>query len=305
MDWLEILLKVPVEYIDTAAAVANMSVPYGIYIEDYSDLEQGAREIAHIDLIDEDLIKSDRNNAIIHIYFDANDNFEEAKIYLSEQFKAANIPFKLNTGSIAESDWKDNWKKYFKCTEIGEKLVICPSWEKYNGDNDRKILNIDPGAAFGTGTHATTSLCLEMLEKYINKGNMLDIGCGSGILAIAAALLGAEKAIGVDIDETSVRVAKENAELNNVECTTEFIVGDLTDKISGKFNVVCANIVADVIIGLCETVKNFMFDDSIFMCSGIIDMRADEVEKALIDNNFEIIEHRIKDNWHSFAVKSK
>ena len=304
MDWLEILLKVPTDYLDTAAAIANMSVPYGIYIEDYSDLEEGAREIAHIDLIDEDLIKSDRNNAVIHIYFDANDNFEEAKIYLSEQLTAVKIPFQLDTGFIAEKDWKDNWKKYFKCTEIGDKLVIKPSWEEYKGNTNRKILNIDPGAAFGTGTHATTSLCLELLEKYTNGGTMLDIGCGSGILAIAAALLGAEKAIGVDIDEVSVRVAKENAGLNKVEDVSEFIVGDLTDKISGKFNIVCANIVADVIISLCETVKNFMLQDSIFICSGIIDIRANEVEEALIKNGFNIIEHKIKDNWHSFAVKS-
>ena len=304
MDWLEILLKVPTDYLDTAAAIANMSVPYGIYIEDYSDLEEGAREIAHIDLIDEDLIKSDRNNAVIHIYFDANDNFEEAKIYLSEQLTAVKIPFQLDTGFIAEKDWKDNWKKYFKCTEIGDKLVIKPSWEEYKGNTNRKILNIDPGAAFGTGTHATTSLCLELLEKYTNGGTMLDIGCGSGILAIAAALLGAEKAIGVDIDEVSVRVAKENAGLNKVEDVSEFIVGDLTDKISGKFNIVCANIVADVIKSLCETVKNFMLQDSIFICSGIIDIRANEVEEALIKNGFNIIEHKIKDNWHSFAVKS-
>ena len=304
MDWLEILLKVPTDYLDTAAAIANMSVPYGIYIEDYSDLEEGAREIAHIDLIDEDLIKSDRNNAVIHIYFDANDNFEEAKIYLSEQLTAVKIPFQLDTGFIAEKDWKDNWKKYFKCTEIGDRLVIKPSWEEYKGNTNRKILNIDPGAAFGTGTHATTSLCLELLEKYTNGGTMLDIGCGSGILAIAAALLGAEKAIGVDIDEVSVRVAKENAGLNKVEDVSEFIVGDLTDKISGKFNIVCANIVADVIISLCETVKNFMLQDSIFICSGIIDIRANEVEEALIKNGFNIIEHKIKDNWHSFAVKS-
>ncbi len=304
MDWLEILITVPVERLEEAEAIANMSVPYGIYVEDYSDLEEGAWEIAHIDLIDEDLINKDRTKALIHIYFGEDENLIEAKSYLEERFRAVGMDFGIDTGFIAEESWRDNWKKFFKVTEVGEKLVIRPGWEKYTDNGSgRQVITIDPGAAFGTGTHATTRLCLELLEKHLSGGRVLDIGTGSGILGIGAALLGADSVIGVDIDETAVKVANENAVINGVENITEFITGDLTDKISGRFNVVCANIVADVIIGLSATVKNFLEEDGIFLCSGIIDMRAEEVESALQKNGYTILDHLTKDNWHAYAVK--
>ena len=304
MDWLEILITVPVDRLDEAEAIANMSVPYGIYVEDYSDLEEGAWEIAHIDLIDEDLLKKDRSRALIHIYFGEDENLIEAKSYLEERLRAVNMDYEIDTGFIAEESWRDNWKKFFKVTEVGEKLVIRPGWEEYKDNGSgRKVITIDPGAAFGTGTHATTRLCLELLEKHLDGGSVLDIGTGSGILGIGAALLGADSVIGVDIDETAVRTAKENAEINGVENTAEFITGDLTDKISGRFDVVCANIVADVIIGLSKTVKEFLKDDAVFLCSGIIDMRAEEVEAALQENGFALLDHFVKDNWHAYAVK--
>ncbi len=306
MDWLEILITVPIDRLEEAEAIANMSVPYGIYVEDYSDLEEGAWEIAHIDLIDEDLLKKDRTKALIHIYFGEDENLIEAKAYLEERFRAVNMDFTIDTGCIKEEAWRDNWKKFFKVTEVGEKLVIRPGWEEYEDNGSgRKVITIDPGAAFGTGTHATTRLCLELLEKHLSGGNVLDIGTGSGILGIGAALLGAESVIGVDIDETAVKVAKENAVINGVEDVTEFITGDLTDKISGKFDVVCANIVADVIIGLSATVKAFLKEDAVFLCSGIIDMRADEVEAALIQNGFKILDSFVQDNWHAYAAKLK
>lgn len=304
MDWLEILIRVPVARLEEAEAIANMSVPYGIYVEDYSDLEEGAWEIAHIDLIDEDLLKKDRATALIHIYFGEDENLIEAKSYLEERFRAVNMEFTIDTGCIKEESWRDNWKKFFKVTEIGERLVIRPGWEEYTDDGSgRKVITIDPGAAFGTGTHATTRLCLELLEKHLKGGSVLDIGTGSGILGIGAALLGADKVIGVDIDEVAVKVANENAVINKVEDVTEFITGDLTDKISGNFDVICANIVADVIIGLSSTVKAFMNDDAIFLCSGIIDIRAAEVETVLTQNGFTILDHYVKDNWNAYAVK--
>lgn len=303
MDWLELTLEVPVEQIETASAIANMSVPYGIYIEDYSDLEQGAREIAHIDLIDEELRERDKSQAIIHIYFDATDNFTEAKEYLSEQLNAAKIKFTLNTTTLSEDDWKDNWKQFFKVTEIGKKLLIVPSWESVDDYKGRIPLNIDPGAAFGTGTHATTRLCLQLLEDYSQNSELLDIGCGSGILGIGAALLGAKNVIGVDIDSVAVKIANENAQINNVDKIATFIEGDLADKINGSFDVICANIVADAIIALAPQVKNLLKENGVFICSGIIDVRAVEVEHKLIDGGYTIIEHKITDNWHAFAVK--
>ena len=178
-----------------------------------------------------------------------------------------------------------------------------PSWESYDNVSGRKILHIDPGAAFGTGTHATTSLCLAMLENYVTDGlKMLDIGCGSGILSIAAVLLGAESAVGVDIDAQSVKTARENAELNSQSGKTEYIVGDLADKVSGKFNVVCANIVADVVIRLLESVRDYMAENAVLLVSGIIDAREQDVLLAAEKHGFTVKEKQYKDNWCAFAL---
>ena len=303
MNWTEITVKIPTEYTDTAAAIANMTVPYGIYIEDYSDLEAKAEEIAHIDLIDEELINKDRTEALIHIYISECDNAAEALAFLKERLTAENIPFSCGAEGVNDSDWSENWKKYFHATEIGDKLAIVPSWEEYDNKENRKILHIDPGAAFGTGTHATTSLCLSMLENYVAEGSkMLDIGCGSGILSIASVLLGAETAVGVDIDAQSVKTAKENAELNNVSGKTEYIVGDLADKISGKYNVVCANIVADVVIRLLGDVRTFMEENAVLLVSGIIDARENDVLAAAEKHGFKVKEKQYKDNWCAFAL---
>ncbi len=304
MNWTEITITVPQKDTDEAAAIANMTVPYGIYIEDYSDLEEKAEEIAHINLIDEELIAKDRTTSLIHIYISECDNAMEAVEFLKERFRAANIDFTVNSIGVNDADWNENWKKYFHVSEIGEKLVIVPSWEEYENKQGRVVLNIDPGAAFGTGTHATTSLCLTLLEKHINNGvKMLDIGTGSGILAIASTLLGAQSAIGVDIDAQSVKTAKENAEINNVQDKCEFIVGDLADKISGKFNVICANIVADVIIKLFDNVADFMEDDAVLIISGIIDLRKDDVLNSALAHGFKIVEENYKDNWCAFTLK--
>ncbi len=304
MNWTEITIKVPQKDTDLAAAIANMTVPYGIYIEDYSDLEEKAEEIAHINLIDEDLLKKDRDISIIHIYISECDNALEAVEFLKERFTAENITFEVGSIGVDDTDWNENWKKYFHTSEIGEKLVIVPSWETYDNKNGRTVLNIDPGAAFGTGTHATTSLCLSLLENYIKEDTkMLDIGTGSGILSIASVLLGAKSAIGVDIDAQSVKTAKENAEINKMADKCEFIVGDLADKISGKYNIICANIVADVIIKLFQNVEQFLEENGVFIISGIIDIRKDDVLAAAKEKNFMILEEKYKDNWCAFVLK--
>ncbi|MBE6808266.1 MAG: 50S ribosomal protein L11 methyltransferase [Ruminococcaceae bacterium] len=303
MNWTEITVNVPLEFTDTAAAIANMTVPYGIYIEDYSDLEQSAWDIAHIDLIDEELINKDRSCSIIHIYISECDNAAEALEFLKERLTAEGVPFEAGSVGVDDSDWNENWKKYFHTIEIGEKLAVVPSWENYENPQNRTILSIDPGAAFGTGTHATTSLCLELLQDKICDGvKMLDIGCGSGILALASVLLGAENAVGVDIDAQSVKTATENAQINNISDKVKFIVGDLADKISGKYEVICANIVADVIIRLLPDVDKFMTDNGVLIISGIIDIRKEDIFEAVVKNGFTIIEEKYKDNWCAFVL---
>ena len=306
MEWTEIKVTVPQENTDTAAAIANMTVPYGIYIEDYSDLEQEAEKIAHINLIDEELIAKDRTVSVIHIYISECDNAAEALEFLKERLTAAGIEYKAGSDGVNDSDWNENWKKYFHATEIGKRLTIVPSWEEYDNRENRVLLHIDPGAAFGTGTHATTSLCLELLQDYIKDGfKMLDIGCGSGILAIASVLLGAEYAVGVDIDAQSVKTARENAAINGVSDRTEFIVGDLAEKVNGRFPVVCANIVADVVIRLLDGAEKYIADGGVLIVSGIIDIRENDVLEAAKRHGYEISQKRYRDNWCAFALRRK
>lgn len=303
MDWTEITAKVPTDKTDEAAAIANMTVPYGIYIEDYTNLEADAEEIAHIDLIDDELVNKDRTHSIIHMYIAESDNAIEAVSYLRERFTACGIDNEIKCELVDDADWNENWKKYFKAFEIGEKLAVCPSWESYDNKDNRTVISLDPGAAFGTGSHATTSLCLEILEKRVtNDTTVLDIGTGSGILAIAADLLGAKSAIGVDIDAQSVKTAIANAEINGVSEKTEFLVGDLAEKVSGKYDIVCANIVADVVMRLFDNVADFMNDDGILIVSGIIDMRAAEVEKSAIEHGFKIAESLMREEWHAYVL---
>lgn len=303
MDWTEITAKVPTDKTDEAAAIANMTVPYGIYIEDYTNLEADAEEIAHIDLIDEELVNKDRTHSVIHMYIAESDNAVEAVSYLRERFAACGIENEINCVLVDDTDWNENWKKYFKAFEVGERLAVCPSWEQYDNRENRTVISLDPGAAFGTGTHATTSLCLEVLENNVTESTtVLDIGTGSGILAIAANLLGAKSAIGVDIDAQSVKTAVQNAEINGVSDKTEFIVGDLADKISGKYDIVCANIVADVVMRLFDNVADYMKDDGILIVSGIIDIRADEVEKSATEHGFKIKKSLTREEWHCYVL---
>lgn len=303
MDWTEIKAEVPSKLSEEAAAIANMTVPYGIYIEDYSNLEQDALDIAHIDLIDEELINKDRTKAIIHIYIPKEEDAIGAVLFLKDRMTAAGIDFNIMSETVDDTDWNENWKKYFKAFEIGEKLAVCPSWETYDNKENRTVISLDPGAAFGTGSHATTSLCLSELEKIVtDKTTVLDIGTGSGILAVASLLLGAESAVGVDIDALSVKTAAENAKRNGVNEKATFIHGDLAEKVSGKFNIVCANIIADVIIRLFENVKDFMFDDSYLIVSGIIDIRLNDVEKAIKEHGFNIVKKVTKEEWVAFVL---
>ena len=287
MDWTEICIRIPTAAVDAATAIANMTVPYGVYIEDYSDLEQGAREIAHIDLIDEELRKKDRSAAIIHIYVEPTDNPAEAE-------------------TVREEDWAHNSKKFFKPLPVGERLLVCPSWEEA-GDaaKGRAVLRIDPGMAFGTGGHDTTRLVLETLQKHLKAGDtLLDVGCGSGILGIAGCLLGAASALLVDIDALAVKTAVENGEMNGLRAPRYTVVlGDLVDKVSGQFDVITANIVADAIIALSPAVEPFLKPDGVYIVSGIIDTREADVLPALKAAGFAVVERHAHGGWVCLVCK--
>lgn len=302
MDWTEITVSINKVDLEKASAICNMASSGGVYIEDYSDLEQGAQEIAHVDLIDEELLCKDRDSCLIHIYV-SPETEEETIQYINKCLANAEINHEIILNGVRDSDWEDSWKKYFKVTPIGDKLIICPEWENYENKENKAVLRIDPGAAFGTGTHATTSLCLELLQEYVKADTkVLDIGSGSGILSIAAVLLGASKADGVDIDAVAVKVAKENALLNNVQERTNYICGDLDEQIVEKYDVICANIVADIIMRLNKNIKNYMTDGAVYITSGIIDVRVDEVRESFREHCLEIIKEVKKDNWYAFVL---
>ncbi|MBQ0110805.1 MAG: 50S ribosomal protein L11 methyltransferase [Oscillospiraceae bacterium] len=303
MDFNDITVTVPVFDCETAENICNMVVPYGIYTEDYSDLTDLAPKIAHIDLIDEELLAKDKNTAKIHIYIPAEENPAESTAYLKERFSAENIDAVIDTSTVLESSYKDKWKEYFKQRTVGKNLLICPSWET-PCDKTKTVIRIDPGAAFGTGTHQTTVACLELLEKYVNNhSQVLDIGTGSGILSVVAVKLGAKLARGIDIDECSVRVAKETAKLNGVDGICSFDTEDAQNITVQKYDIVVANIVADVIIYLSDIFKNLLNKDGVFIVSGIIDFRADEVKAALIKSGATVTDEIKKDNWYAFGGK--
>lgn len=307
MDWTEVKIHIDSKDVETAGNIAQMVVPYGIYIEDYSDLEQAAWEIAHIDLIDENLLKKDRNKATIHIYISPEESPAEAVAFLSERYNAEGIKHEIDLSVCRNQDWENNWKEYFKPMPVGQKLLIRPVWDNDYDPQGRTVLDIEPGLAFGSGGHDTTRLCLETLENYITPNTeLLDIGCGSGILGIAGLLLGAKSATGVDIDELAVKTARENGEMNGfTEPKYTVFQGNLTDKVSGKYDVVVANIVADIIVMFTKDVGRFLKDDGIYITSGIIDTREQDVLDAFEKYGFEVVGRHESCGWLCFETRLK
>ena len=305
MNWTEIVAEVSAKDIETAGNIAQMTVPYGIYIEDYSNLEEEVLEIANIDLIDEELLKMDRTKGKVHIYISPEDNPAEAVSFLKERFEAEKIEYKIYSGDCDVEGCLENWKKYFNPMNVGEKLLIRPIWrDDYNADG-RVVLHLEPGLAFGTGTHETTRLCLEALEKHTFDGaTMLDVGCGSGILSVAGLLLGAKSAIGIDIDEMAVKASKENAILNNVQDRYTAIKGNLADEVEGTYDIITANIVADAIIMLSGDIEKHMNEKTIYIMSGIIDSRLDDVLSAL-PKSLAVVEQYEEKGWICLVAMKK
>ena len=303
-NWTEIKITVPASKANLAGDIANMTVPHGIYIEDYSDLEEKAMEIAHIDLIDENLLAKDRTKAIVHVYISPEDNPAEAVSFLEERLSACGVEYSIDRASCAMDDWLNNWKKYFKPIPVGEKLLIRPIWEDDFDRMGRAVLDLEPGLAFGTGTHETTRLCMELIEEYMVPGvDFLDVGCGSGILSVAALLLGAESAVGVDIDPLAVKTAHENARLNSVDSKFTGICGNLADKVSGKYQLIAANIVADIVIELSRSVPEFLAPDGVYIIIGNIYILEQDVLDAL-EGRFTVIQRKAERGWVAMALKA-
>ena len=303
MDWTELSITVPTAQADEACAIAQMAAGGGIYLEDYSDLEEKTLEIARIDLIDEKLLQKDRGKAVIHLYLSPGQAPAETLAYIGGRLESCGIPFEVSTAGVREEDWANAWKTYYHAMALSDKLAICPSWEQYTPAPGQKVICLDPGMAFGTGTHETTRLCLSLLEEALSPGmSMLDVGCGSGILAICAKLLGSGRTVGVDIDPVAVRVAGENAALNDC-ADIEILCGDLATDIEGPFDVICANIVADAILRLAKDLPALMHAHSVCVVSGIIDARCAEVEQGLVKAGLTPVKKALQNGWAAIACQ--
>ena len=302
MEWTDIRLTVSKADAEAAEAVATMIAEGGIYIEDYSDIEEQVEQIAHVDLIEQELLDKPRDTVIIHMYLEPGDSPVETLALIAARMEAAGIPYTSETEGVEQEDWQNGWRTYYHPMDVGQRLAVVPSWQDY--ETSRVKLILDPGLAFGTGGHETTNLCLEVLDERVRGGErVLDIGTGSGILAIAALTRGAAVAEGVDIDPVAVRTAGENAALNGVADKLTVLVGDLSDKASGKYDIITANIVANAIMALAPAVPGLMADDAVFIASGIIDSRKDEVIAALEAAGLAVLEVKEKRGWECIVCK--
>jgi ribosomal protein L11 methyltransferase len=314
MEWTEVNIYTATAGIELLCAKLMDIGIKGFVIKDAEDFNEFlGNKNGQWDYIDEDLLGLSECETTVTVYLPGNE--QGADMLASIRSMLAEMKAYDTSGeygrlvaelsSIREEDWANNWKQYFKPLKVGEKLVIKPSWEEYDSDDDRIILEIDPASSFGTGQHHTTRLCLELLEKSLRAGDrVLDMGCGSGILSIGAVLLGASGAVAVDIEENAAATARENAAKNHIppEKYTAYYGNILTDAkladiIDSKYDVITANIVADVLIAMKDYFVRYLRDGGTLIVSGIIEERMDEVVSALEGVGFRSPEANVKEGW--------
>ena len=318
MNWLEIKVDTAPAGLDAVSEQLEQLGITGLVIDDEADFYDFLeRNHQYWDYVDESLLREKRGLCRVTFYLpddaDGAVTLRQVRSALAglEGSNPSCVPLHLTQERMADADWENNWKQFYKPMEIGERLVVIPEWESANIPAGRAALILNPGLTFGTGSHATTRLCLTELESHIHGGEkVLDLGCGSGILSIAALVLGAGRAFACDIDEKCVDVAYENAALNGVgreRYTVRW--GDvLTDRqlqseFGGNYDLVVANIVADVIMGLSAQVRPFLKKDGLFLCSGIIDDRAQEVADKLRADGWTILKSRQSEGWFSYLCR--
>ncbi|MBQ7358161.1 MAG: 50S ribosomal protein L11 methyltransferase [Clostridia bacterium] len=304
-EWSQIKVTVKTERLDELVSVMSM-INSNLMIEDFSDIDL---KTCYGDLIDESILNADKTHASVSYFVEKGGNLSDDLSFLRERLAANSFDdATVEVVGVCEEDWANSWKAYYKPLKIG-KIVIVPAWEKYEAQDGEIIVTMDPGMAFGTGTHETTRLIIGLLQKYVKAGDsLLDVGTGSGILAICGAKLGAGECYAYDIDPMSVRVANENIKDSGLEGRIVCAQSDLLKqayKMAGGYNIVCANIVADIIIRMTPDVSDFMNEKTILLASGIISERCDDVVNCFEQNGFEIVEKAEDNGWCALAVKLK
>lgn len=322
MNWVEIEVFTTTAGIEAVTGSLLGLGINGFVIKDPEDFREFLEnKEQNWDYIDDGLMELQHGETVITAYLPENaqglDYLEGVKAELKalrerdSEGQFGRLEYELK--NVREEDWANNWKKYFKPLCVGEKILIKPSWEEVPENETRTILEIDPAASFGTGQHNTTQLCLELIEENLVQGDrILDLGCGSGILSIAALLLGADSAFAVDIDANSVKIALENAGKNNIpeerytaRCGNVIDDEALRAEIGSGYDMVCANIVADVLLGMAPIFVGFLKDSGRLVISGIIDSRKDEVLDAVKAQGFELVTVRVKDDWTAASFVKK
>lgn len=311
-EWMEVTVVTSSEAVEIVTGLYYACGLNGISILDSVDVEfKKNNKVGKTDwdYFDEDLLNIE-DGAVIKGYFKYDEEFDGKVTYIKngmndlEDIGIDKGKGEVFVNKVNEEEWENNWKKYYKPTKIGEKVVVKPTWEEYRVKDGELIVELDPGMAFGTGTHETTRMCVKALEKNVEANSVVfDIGTGSGILAITASKLGAEKVVGVDLDMVAVESAKKNVGYNSLG-NIEILYGDLMEVVEGKADIVVANIMADIIMFLAEGVKEFIKENGLFISSGIIDSKEEEVTQKLINVGFEIVDIQRERGWVCITAKA-
>ena len=309
--WIEIRVITKSEALEPVSGIFYGLDCKGVAIEDPNDILGRDKGPLTWDFADINVLEYKGEVAVVKGYFSEEDNIEETIKYIEDKItELKEIGFDLGQGKVEvkkmhEQDWANTWKQYYKPTKVGERIVVKPIWEDYELKNDELLVELDPGMAFGTGTHETTRMCIQALEEYVKKDStVFDVGCGSGILAIAAAKLGAKKAVGVDLDPVAVESSLENIGYNNLD-NIEILHGNLLDVIDGKADIVVANIIAEVICILTEDVSKAINTGGYFITSGIIHDRVEMVTNKLEECGFEVEKINKDGEWNCIIAKLK
>lgn len=309
--WIEVRVITKSEALEPISGIFYGLDCKGVAIEDPEDILGREQGPLTWDFADINVLEHKGKFAVVKGYFSEEDNIDEIIAYINEKvekIKALGIDVgegKVEFEKMYEEDWANNWKKYYKPSKVGEKIVVKPIWEEYEVKDEELVVELDPGMAFGTGEHETTRMCIQALEKYVQKDStVFDVGCGSGILAIAAAKLGAKLAVGVDLDPVAVESAKENVGFNNID-NIEILHGNLIEVIDGKADIVVANIIAEIICILTEDVSRVIKPNGYFITSGIIHDRVEMVTNKLEECGFEVVKVNKDGEWNCIIAKLK